>query len=134
MSMNEDDPRFPSGEWEGFYLYGFGMGLARHRMSCVFTFTRGQVSGSGTDDVGPFTWSGSYDLSAGRCRLHKRYAQHVVFYDGYVESQGMWGIWELPSSRGGFRLWPQGLRSQQEEEAQVELSLPTGEFESQDPL
>ena len=135
MSTNEDDPRFPSGEWEGFYLYGFGM-VPRHRMSCVLTFSRGQVSGSGLDDVGRFTWSGTYDVSAGRCRLHKRYATHVVVYDGYVEAQGMWGIWELSRSRGGFRLWPQGSKAQQEEEEQVELSLPTGEYEpgQQDPL
>lgn len=132
--MNEEDARFPSGEWEGFYLHGFGM-LPRHRMSCVLTFSRGLVSGSGIDDVGRFSWSGTYDVEQGRCALQKRYPTHVVLYDGYVEAQGMWGIWELTrTTRGGFKLWPQGLREQEEDEEQGELELPTGEFETQDPL
>ena len=131
---NEEDPRFPTGEWEGFYLHGFGM-LPRHRMSCVLTFADGKVSGSGLDDVGRFSWSGTYDVSEARCWLHKRYATHVVFYDGYVDAHGIWGIWEISkASRGGFKIWPQGLQSSRDEEEQAELSLPTGDFELNDPL
>ena len=107
----ETDPRFPSGEWEGFYIYGFGPN-ARHFISCYMTFQEGKVSGAGVDDIDRFIWKGSYDIERGRCALHKYYPTHDVFYDGYAEKNGIWGSWEITGpipSRGGFHLWPKGL-------------------------
>ncbi|HXE53271.1 MAG TPA: hypothetical protein VN541_09665, partial [Tepidisphaeraceae bacterium] len=48
----EVDPRFPSGEWKGFWLQ---RGLAgRQWMSLVLQFVEGHVSGEGRDAVGEF--------------------------------------------------------------------------------
>jgi hypothetical protein len=106
----ETNPLFPSGEWEGFYTHEFGPHAHRHMMSFTLTFKNGTVSGSGIDDVAYFTWRGRYDTKTLRCSLHKKYPSHTVFYDGYVDQNGIWGTWEIPPfNRGGFHLWPKGL-------------------------
>lgn len=106
----ETNPLFPSGEWEGFYTLEFGPQAGRHMMSFTLTFKNGTVTGSGLDDVDYFTWRGLYDTEKLRCSLRKTYPSHTVFYDGYVDQNGIWGSWDIPLfSRGGFHLWPKGL-------------------------
>lgn len=106
----ETNPLFPSGEWEGFYTHAFGPDARRHKMSFALTFKNAKVSGSGIDDVNRFSWRGSYDTERLRCWMQKRYPTHTVFYDGYVDQNGIWGSWEIPPyCRGGFHIWPKGL-------------------------
>src|SRR5579864_5683873 len=77
----ETDPRFPSGEWKGFYLQ---RGIRdRQWMTLVMQFAEGKMTGEGRDSVGEFTLRGSYDLSDGHCLLTKTYrGSHRVIYDG----------------------------------------------------
>lgn len=105
----ETNPLFPSGEWEGFYTHEFGPHARRHLMSFTLTFKNGTVSGSGIDDINYFSWRGKYDTEKLRCWMQKLYPSHLVFYDGHVDENGIWGSWEIPPYyRGGFHLWPKG--------------------------
>ena len=106
----EKHPLFPSGEWEGFYTYAFGPDAHRNMMSFALTFKNKTVTGSGVDNISGFSWRGHYDTEQLRCGMHKRYPTHSVFYDGYVDKNGIWGTWEIPPySKGGFHIWPKGL-------------------------
>lgn len=110
LELLEKHPLFPSGEWEGFYTYNFGPDARRYTMSLALTFKNKKVSGSGVDSVNRFNWRGSYDTEQLRCWMHKKYPSHTVFYDGYVDQNGIWGTWEIPPyDRGGFHIWPKGL-------------------------
>lgn len=106
---SEIDSRFPSGEWTGFYLQRSS--ATRNWMSLRLSFRAGVLQGDGTDNIGPFTMTGGYDLADGRCWWIKRYtARHDVSYSGYNEGKGIWGVWDIPpSSRGGFHIWPAGM-------------------------
>src|SRR5437868_2102658 len=54
----ETDPRFPSGEWKGFWLQ---RGVAgRQWMSLTMQFLDCRISGEGRDRVGQFRLSGRY--------------------------------------------------------------------------
>lgn len=111
----ETDPRFPSGPWVGFFLQPLIPG--RHLMELRLTFRAGTITGEGRDWVGPFVVRGQYILTDGTCHWSKRYmGKHDVFYRGYNEGKGIWGVWEIPASeqsshqRGGFHIWPEGMR------------------------
>ena len=113
--MPEND--LPSGPWTGFYNYGDGTG--RHRMDLVLSFAKGAISGDGRDDIGPFLVSGYYDGKGGECHWTKSYiGAHDVFYRGFHEGNGIWGLWELEYFSGGFHIWPLG---QEECEWEVEV-------------
>jgi hypothetical protein len=105
----ETDPRFPSGPWAGFFLQREVPG--RHLMELRLTFRDGRLTGEGRDWVGPFTVDGRYSLADGKCQWVKQYVRrHRVFYQGYNEGKGIWGVWTLPPSyRGGFHIWPEGV-------------------------
>jgi hypothetical protein len=110
----ETDARFPSGRWTGFFLQPLLPG--RHRMELLLTFRQGVLTGEGRDWVGRFILRGRYDLTDGRCHWTKRYLQrHDVFYRGYNEGKGIWGVWEIAATReyarqtGGFHIWPEGM-------------------------
>jgi hypothetical protein len=110
----ETDPRFPSGPWVGFFLQREIPG--RHLMEIRLTFCNGKIRGEGRDWVGPFTIRGRYDVADGKCYWTKRYlGRHDVFYQGYNEGKGIWGLWEFSeqqlalSSKGGFHIWPEGM-------------------------
>jgi hypothetical protein len=110
----EADPRFPSGPWTGFFAQRVRPG--RNTMSLDLHFRDGCLEGKGSDAVGPFTFSGSYDTSDGKCRWIKQYlGQHAVTYSGVNEGQGIWGVWEinvlwgLIRDRGVFHIWPRGM-------------------------
>src|SRR5918911_319196 len=104
---------FPSGAWTGFYNYGARQ--KKHRMDLRLTFTDQKVSGDGCDDVGRFVVSGYFEQVGGECDWTKTYiGAHDVFYRGFREGKGIWGLWEIRSWwRGGFHIWPLG-----EEEAE----------------
>ncbi len=92
-------------------------------MPSQMQFTNGLISGSGGDDVGAFSWEGTYDLGAMTCSMTKSYLTHDVEYQGHIDENGIWGTWTLYSSRGGFHLWP-ARQAQAKEEAEVaELML-----------
>lgn len=99
----EMHPLFPSGEWEGFYSYYQG---DQRPMPCALSFCEGIVTGNGSDEVGPFTWKGTYSIAALTCTMTKYYSSHTVFYKGEVDENGIWGYWEMNGGRGGFHLWP----------------------------
>ncbi len=109
----ETDPRFPSGPWTGFFLQRAIPG--RHRMELRLTFHGGVMEGEGRDRVGPFLVRGRYSVEDGRCHWTKRYlGKHDVFYKGFNEGKGIWGVWEMPHvaapglRSGGFHIWPEG--------------------------
>jgi len=109
----ETDPRFPSGPWTGFFLQRAVPG--RHKMEPILTFYHGKLTGEGRDWVGQFIIRGRYQLRDGRCYWTKRYlGKHEVFYKGFNEGKGIWGVWEIPTEaapefkNGGFHIWPEG--------------------------
>lgn len=125
----ETDPRFPSGPWTGFFLQRAIPG--RHRMELRLTFQNGSISGEGRDWVGPFILRGRYELADGKCRWNKRYVgRHDVFYQGFNEGKGIWGVWEIPTvthpdiCRGGFHIWPEGMLDPSRPQLTEQADLP----------
>ena len=104
----EQDSRFPSGPWKGFFLQPLMPG--RHWMELNLTFRRGVLRAEGGDRVGAFTFRGRYDVESGKCWWTKQYiGKHALSYQGYNEGKGIWGTWEAlgsPGWRGGFHIWP----------------------------
>jgi hypothetical protein len=85
-------------------------------MELHLTFQQGQMTGEGRDYVGTFIVRGQYSIVDGKCYWTKRYVgKHDVFYQGYNEGKGIWGVWEIPTTgansalRGGFHIWPEGM-------------------------
>src|ERR1051326_7412932 len=109
--MNNKNSNFPSGEWLGFYNYS-SIRNGKHRMDLHLTFANGVISGAGIDDVERFIIKGRYDSANAECYLTKSYiGAHDVFYRGFREGKGIWGIWEIgPAWRGGFQIWPRVAR------------------------
>lgn len=110
-NTTETHPLFPSGEWEGFYTHTDGPSASQHRMYFSLFFENNEVSGGGSDDIGPFVWIGSYDAQALWCKMTKHYVTHTVDYDGHVDENGIWGKWTISLrsfvfSTGGFHIWP----------------------------
>jgi hypothetical protein len=107
----ESDSRFPSGPWKGFYLQPGITG--RNWMQLNLIFRDGTIRGDGRDRVGPFLFTGRYDLAEGKCWWTKRYlGRHDIAYNGYNEGKGIWGTWEDPRAsywRGGFHIWPEAM-------------------------
>src|SRR5579884_4269834 len=120
----ETDPRFPSGPWTGFFLQRELPG--RHLMELRLTFRDGQLTGEGRDRVGAFVLRGRYDLGDGRCSWVKRYVgRHDVFYKGYNEGKGIWGVWSIPPyHQGGFHIWPEGMGDPTQPTLTEEADLP----------
>ena len=108
--MNELN--YPNGPWVGFYVYSFEK-QNRHRMDIALTFSAGNISGSGSDDLGKFGIVGKFDAKNGECHWHKSYVglpkSEMVFYKGFREGNGIWGTWEITFTTGGFRIWPKSL-------------------------
>jgi hypothetical protein len=102
----EQDSRFPSGPWKGFFVQPRIEG--RSWMDLQLSFREGSICGDGRDWVGPFVIVGRYELQSGKCWWTKKYiGKHDVAYQGYNEGKGIWGVWEIPPAwRGGFHIWP----------------------------
>jgi hypothetical protein len=120
----ETDPRFPSGPWAGFFLQRELPG--RHQMELRLTFRDGLLTGEGRDRIGPFVVRGRYDVADGKCAWIKHYVgRHDVFYQGYNEGNGIWGVWSIPPLyRGGFHIWPEGMGDPTRPELAEEADLP----------
>jgi hypothetical protein len=105
----ESDPRFPSGDWSGFYLQG--KSPFQKRMELVLAFTANQIKGTGKDYMGKFRIKGTYDLEDGRCEWTlSYYSLGSVHYKGFNEGKGIWGVWNMANMwRGGFLIWPAGM-------------------------
>jgi hypothetical protein len=77
-------------------------------MDLLLTFSSGNMTGDGVDDIGRFLIKGRYDAASRECYWTKSYlGAHDVFYRGFREGKGIWGTWEIKSlSHGGFHIWP----------------------------
>lgn len=80
-------------------------------MELNLTFREGEMTGEGRDQIGNFLIRGKYTLDDGKCWWTKSYiGKHDVFYRGYNEGKGIWGLWEIPPTyNGGFHIWPIGM-------------------------
>ncbi|HZZ28083.1 MAG TPA: hypothetical protein VFE46_08780 [Pirellulales bacterium] len=133
----EQDARFPTGMWTGFFLQYWWPG--RHTTDLDLTCGGGQLSGRGSDAVGGYTMQGSYDVATGKCEWIKHYiGRHSVVYRGINNGNGMWGVWEirqlggLYTDRGGFHLWPKGqdVSAESDDAEQALLQVMRKEFGS----
>ena len=120
----EQDDRFPSGPWEGYFLQP---GLpGKHGMELLLSFKEGAIRGEGRDVVGEFLIKGTYDRDSAKCWWSKRYiGRHDVSYLGYAEGKGIWGTWEITSQfKGGFHIWPLGQGNGESEQVSEEADPP----------
>ncbi len=78
-------------------------------MDLVLIFADHTVSGDGSDDIGQFVVTGRFSETNGECHWTKTYISgHDVYYRGFREGKGIWGLWELPNESGDFHIWPVG--------------------------
>jgi hypothetical protein len=97
---------FPSGSWRGYWEqpeYG-----RQEMRGLVLRFADGEVTGEGTDLIGPFIVRGNY-ASSGSMSLVKQYVgRHQVLYLGQHDGEGtVFGRWSIPPWSGGtFALAP----------------------------
>ena len=133
----EQDPRFPSGVWTGFFLQYWLPG--RHQTDLCLTCRDGELTGTGRDWVGAYTIDGHYDLATGRCEWIKKYlGKHSVAYRGVNDGRGIWGVWEIRQlgglyvDRGGFHIWPEGtnVSAASDETERAVLAVMREEFGS----
>lgn len=120
----ETDPRFPSGRWTGFWIQRL---TGRGHMGLVLRFGEGIVQGEGSDLVGDFAMSGTYDLKTGKVSLLKTYhGAHSVRYEGQNEGDGLWiwGLWHIGIDRGGFHIWPEGEEDPTRRRLRAEKQTP----------
>jgi hypothetical protein len=114
---------FPSGPWTGFYNYR--RGTRKHRMDLVLTFRNHTISGDGSDDIDRFFLAGRFDGTNGECYWTKTYVGgHEVYYRGFREGKGIWGLWELPNESGGFHIWPLGQGEGEQDYKSAEEPAP----------
>lgn len=115
---------FISGEWSGFYIEPYRDG--RGWMHLYLSFENGQIRGEGTDYVGPWVATGSYDETTGDCRWTKQYiGLHKVDYVGKCGEKGIQGTWTI-LSEGPFHIWPKSLGHFNELYLREELETPSG--------
>lgn len=104
----EQDSRFPSGEWNGFYLESHQP--KRGWMHLYLNFQDGKISGEGTDYVGPWHIKGNYDINSGKCQWTKNYlGKHQVDYQGLVGETGIQGEWTISYLSNAFHIWPRSM-------------------------
>lgn len=69
----------------------------------------GIVDGAGSDDIGQFTFKGTFSPNAPVCRVTKQYlGKHAIYYEGTYDGNsgiimGHWGF-EPGSKDGNFRM------------------------------
>src|SRR5438067_13292067 len=79
---------YPSGRWEGFWVQDFYGRQPMREFELRFA-PDGNISGSGKDVVGRFTFSGAYDTQTGRVLMVKQYiGKHAVRYAGDPAGEG----------------------------------------------
>src|SRR5262249_53826406 len=120
----ETDPRFPSGKWAGFWTTTVPI-VTRPKQEMVLIFAHGEIKGEGRDMIGKFLIRGFYSTDDGKCRWAKKYiGRHDVFYQGFNEGKGIWGVWEIDSTRGGFHIWPEGMSDPTSPALEAEAEAP----------
>lgn len=113
-----------TGEWTGFYLESHH--TRKGWMHLYLSFEGGQIKGEGTDYVGPWTASGSYDTQTGHCSWLKQYlGKHQVSYKGIAGAHGIQGQWTISYLSGEFHIWPKSMSYLNEMYLQQELDVPT---------
>ncbi|MDR3639404.1 MAG: hypothetical protein P4L84_36725 [Isosphaeraceae bacterium] len=140
IAQVEQDHRFPSGAWKGFFLQPVLPG--KNWMELNLTFRDGKLTGDGRDRVGEFLFRGRYELESGKCWWTKQYVgRHSIAYEGYNEGKGIWGVWTMPEVRtwrGGFRIWPVAMGDPTgetlKEQVEVPISVDVDTIEVADPL
>lgn len=127
MTSSEQHPYFPSGEWEGFYNDPRGR-VPKGEMSMTLDFAGGHITGGGSDPVGAYTWTGTYDTKGETCSLQKTYpGSHSVEYSGYADENGIWGKWTIRKWLAGeFHIWPKKKDAASDNEEQKEAVNDTG--------
>jgi hypothetical protein len=101
-------------------------------MELHLNFRQGAITGEGRDWVGRFVIRGRYELDTGKCWWNKQYVgKHHVYYKGYNEGKGIWGVWEIPPEQntgflanGGFHIWPEGMADPTVRTLTEEADLP----------
>ena len=95
-------------------------------MELNLAFAEGRISGDGGDDVGTFLIKGQYDSSSRECHWTKTYiGAHDVFYRGFREGKGIWGVWQIKHlSHGGFHIWPRQTGEGEEDAQALEQAEP----------
>lgn len=128
MKRNEEpestapDPDFPSGEWVGFYRAEG----SNHRQEMSLVFSDGAMQGDGGDSVGCFAIHGRYDSETREVWWTKTYpGSHQVFYKGYREIKGIWGLWDIKGYTDGFHIWPRRSGAQDGMHLAEDLTQPT---------
>lgn len=116
-----------SGPWTGFWVQG----VRRGHMRLKITFSRVYLEGGGTDNIGRFSVSGSFNPESGSVTFLKRYSSHQVHYDGAWDGSMISGGWKIYDgfflSLGDFEIWPESLDEEsvfEEREEPEILSLP----------
>lgn len=93
---------YPSGSWRGFWQQD---GWGRQPMAAFrLRFCRsGEVTGGGTDVIGPFTIAGECDPRTGEVALLKMYrGKHTVEYVGRPDGEGcIGGEWVVNETIAG---------------------------------
>src|SRR5439155_17346076 len=98
---------FPSVPRTGFYNYG--RIAQKHRMDFGLVFTDSTISGDGSNDIGRFFVTGHFDETNGECSWTKAYiGGHDVFYGGFSEGKGIWGLGGLSNESSGPHIRPRG--------------------------
>lgn len=130
--MSED--LWLSGEWTGFFLESHHN--RRGWMHLYLDFGNagagqsGRLHGEGTDYVGPWTLTGSFDTGDGSVQWVKRYVgRHSVRYTGQAGQHGIVGRWSISTlSSGPFQIWPRCWGELDEHYLSEEIrgSLPPG--------
>jgi hypothetical protein len=88
----------------------------------VLNFADGQVTGSGEDAVGAFTFAGTYDPGTGAVRMVKQYiGKHQVLYIGQPDGEGsIQGEWIIDRDwKGPFLFRPVIARPAADEPIEV---------------
>jgi len=95
-------------------------------MDLNLAFSNGQMTGDGSDNIGPFLIKGRYSAATRECDWVKTYpGSHNVFYRGFRDGHGIWGTWEIPPfCEGGFHIWPRKTGEGESEANAAEAEKP----------
>lgn len=94
-------------------------------MDLSLEFGNGRITGEGRDRVGQFIVSGRYDSGGGECHWTKTYvSSHDIYYVGCHQGKNISGTWELDSLRGGFKIWPVGSGTDEDDVKAEALEEP----------
>ena len=104
-----DTPTFTSGEWNGFYIEKHNTN--RGWMHLYLEIEDQTIKGEGTDYVGPWNLSGTYDEKTAECTWVKKYmGKHNVTYVGKLGPNGITGSWSIGGLLNGpFHIWPKQM-------------------------